>query len=85
MDTPARTYERETWPVLARLVTETPDAGIHFQSEHLPSHGGRLSICLCSPETVTYRRAKDQGTPTGEWMADLVSEKPWFKDLLPDV
>ena len=36
-------------------------------------------------DTVTYRRAKDQGTPTGEWMADLVSENPWFKDLLPNV
>lgn len=36
-------------------------------------------------DTVTYRRAKDQGTPTGEWMADLVSENPWFKELLPNV
>lgn len=34
---------------------------------------------------MTYRRAKDQGTPTGEWMADLVSENPWFKELLPNV
>lgn len=32
-NTPARQYERETWPVLAKLASETPDAGIHFQGK----------------------------------------------------
>ncbi len=25
-------WERETWPELARLAAEVPEAGIHFQS-----------------------------------------------------
>lgn len=41
-----------------------------------------IYICI---DTLTYRRAKDTGTPTGDWMADLVDENPWFKDLLPNV
>ena len=84
-NTLARQYERETWPALAKLASETPDAGIHFQGK-VSVRSNRFCIsCLLWADTVTYRRAKDQGTPTGEWMADLVSESPWFKELLPNV
>ncbi|GAM90138.1 hypothetical protein ANO11243_081780 [Dothideomycetidae sp. 11243] len=64
--TPARQYERDTWPELARLARDVPEAGIHFQ------------------DTVIYRRAKDTGTPMGDWTAELVREDAWFGDLLPN-
>lgn len=32
-----------------------------------------------------YRRAKDTGTPVGEWFSELVREDAWFKDLMPNV
>jgi hypothetical protein len=28
-------YERNTWPELARLAKDVPEAGIHFQSTYL--------------------------------------------------
>lgn len=33
-NTPAQQYERDTWPELERLATESPEAGIHFQSQN---------------------------------------------------
>ncbi|KAK4998309.1 D-amino acid oxidase, partial [Elasticomyces elasticus] len=33
-------------------------------------------------DAVLYRRAKDQGTATGEWMDSLVREDPWFRDVV---
>lgn len=33
--TKEETYERETWPALARLATHLPEAGVHFQSQSL--------------------------------------------------
>ena len=35
--------------------------------------------------TELYRRTKDVRTPVGDWTAHLMSEKAWFRDLLPDV
>lgn len=29
--TPSETFERKTWPELARLASEMPEAGVHFQ------------------------------------------------------
>ncbi|KAK5121422.1 hypothetical protein LTR85_005254 [Meristemomyces frigidus] len=59
-------YERNTWPELARLASELPETGIHFQ------------------DTVIYRRAKDVGTATGAWFAELLREDAWFKDVVPN-
>ncbi|TKX27666.1 D-amino-acid oxidase [Elsinoe australis] len=64
--TPSNQYERVTWPELARLARDLPEAGVHFQ------------------DTVTYRRAKDSNTAIYQWMAELVNEDAWFKDLLPN-
>ncbi|KAL4931600.1 FAD-dependent oxidoreductase [Aspergillus undulatus] len=33
---------------------------------------------------VIYNRKKDQQTPTGQWFSALVSENPWYKDVVPD-
>ncbi|KAK0284817.1 D-amino acid oxidase [Friedmanniomyces endolithicus] len=64
--TPSETYERTTWPELARLAESLPEAGVHFQ------------------DTVIYRRAKDVGTATGDWFAELLKEDAWFKDVVPN-
>ncbi|EMC91718.1 hypothetical protein BAUCODRAFT_302218 [Baudoinia panamericana UAMH 10762] len=64
--TPSETYERNTWPELARLASELPEAGVHFQ------------------DTVIYRRAKDVGTPTGDWFAELIKADAWFKEVVPN-
>ncbi|KAK4544917.1 hypothetical protein LTR36_003822 [Oleoguttula mirabilis] len=59
-------FERATWPELARLASDLPECGIHFQDE------------------VIYRRAKDVGTATGAWFAELTREDAWFKDVVPN-
>ncbi|KAK3628328.1 D-amino acid oxidase [Elasticomyces elasticus] len=64
--TPSEAYERATWPELARIAKDLPEAGVHFQ------------------ETVIYRRAKDVGTATGDWFAELIKEDAWFKDVVPN-
>ncbi|WPH04431.1 Hypothetical protein R9X50_00732200 [Acrodontium crateriforme] len=63
---PAETFERNTWPELAKLASNTPEAGIHFQ------------------DTLIYRRAKDKGTPVGDWFAELLKEDAWFKEVVPN-
>ncbi|KAF1810366.1 D-amino-acid oxidase [Eremomyces bilateralis CBS 781.70] len=31
-----------------------------------------------------YNRAKDAGSPTGEWFSSLMKENPWYQNLVPD-
>ncbi|TKA37330.1 hypothetical protein B0A49_12983, partial [Cryomyces minteri] len=64
--TASELYERNTWPELARLAADLPEAGVHFQ------------------DTVVYRRAKDVGTATGDWFAELLREDAWFADVVPN-
>ncbi|TKA66451.1 hypothetical protein B0A49_05080 [Cryomyces minteri] len=64
--TASELYERNTWPELARLAADLPEAGVHFQ------------------DTVVYRRAKDVGTATGNWFAELLREDAWFADVVPN-
>ncbi|KAK5133706.1 hypothetical protein LTR08_007460 [Meristemomyces frigidus] len=59
--TPSEGLERNTWPELARLAEELPEA-----------------------DTVVYRRAKDAGTATGDWFAELHKDNAWFKDVVPN-
>ncbi|KAL4919812.1 hypothetical protein BDW62DRAFT_178498 [Aspergillus aurantiobrunneus] len=35
-------------------------------------------------DSIVYNRKKDQETPTGSWFSSLVSEDPWYKDVVPD-
>ncbi|KAL5341684.1 FAD dependent oxidoreductase [Aspergillus crustosus] len=35
-------------------------------------------------DTITYNRAKDQETPTGQRSADLFGDNPWYKDVMPN-
>jgi D-amino-acid oxidase len=37
-----------------------------------------------SPDTVNYARDKDINTVTGQWMKELNSPNPWFKDVVPN-
>jgi D-amino-acid oxidase len=37
-----------------------------------------------SIDTVSYSRKKDTDTVTGQWMKELNSTTPWFKDVVPD-
>jgi hypothetical protein len=32
-----------------------------------------------------YNRRKDRDSATGQWMAELMKENPWYKDVLPNV
>ncbi|KAL3439178.1 hypothetical protein BDV09DRAFT_182316 [Aspergillus tetrazonus] len=35
-------------------------------------------------ESIVHNRKKDQETTTGKWFSALVSENPWYKDVVPD-
>ncbi|KAL4802350.1 FAD dependent oxidoreductase [Aspergillus unguis] len=35
-------------------------------------------------KSVIYNRKKDQETATGKWFSALMSENPWYKDVVPD-
>ncbi|KAH8431068.1 FAD-dependent oxidoreductase [Aspergillus melleus] len=35
-------------------------------------------------ECQIHSRAKDQGSATANWFAELLSPSPWFKDVVPD-
>ncbi|TVY30236.1 D-amino-acid oxidase [Lachnellula hyalina] len=59
-------WEKNTWPELARLAKDVPEAGIHFQ------------------DTLVLNRLKDATTATGQWLSELTSPDPWFKNTLPD-
>ncbi|KAK0916635.1 D-amino acid oxidase [Friedmanniomyces endolithicus] len=47
-------------------------------AESLPEAGVHFQ------DTVIYRRAKDVGTATGDWFAELLKEDAWFKDVVPN-
>lgn len=40
---------------------------------------------LIGTESFVYRRSKDVGTATGEWMAELSREDAWFRNVVPNV
>ncbi|KAL4872599.1 hypothetical protein BDV12DRAFT_161842 [Aspergillus spectabilis] len=35
-------------------------------------------------DSIVYNRKKDQETPTGQWFSALVSDDPWYRDVVPD-
>lgn len=83
--TTSESFERATWPELARLASDLPEAGIHFQGKGpLCSHKPPI-VADRSIDSVIYRRAKDIGTATGNWFAELLKEDAWFKDVVPNV
>lgn len=82
--TPSEVYERNTWPELARLAKDLPEAGIHFQGEKHIDPPTPTGIKM-REESVIYRREKDVGTATGDWFAELLKEDAWFKDVVPNV
>ncbi|QIW99560.1 hypothetical protein AMS68_005078 [Peltaster fructicola] len=51
-----------------------------FQTDDLQSFGLERMYC----HAIEYVRAKDSGTPVGQWVAELVKKDPWFKDLMPN-
>jgi hypothetical protein len=36
-------------------------------------------------ENVVYNREKDAQSATAQWFSGLLSSKPWFSDVVPDV
>lgn len=36
-------------------------------------------------ECEIHSRAKDRGSATADWFAELLSLSPWFKDVVPNV
>lgn len=36
-------------------------------------------------ECEIHSRAKDKGSATATWFAELLSSNPWFKDVVPNV
>lgn len=48
-------------------------------AEDLPEAGVHFQ------DTVIYRRAKDAGTATADWFAELIKDDAWFKDVVPNV
>lgn len=43
-----------------------------------------MNCAEISIDTVSYSRKKDTDTVTGQWMKELNSTTPWFKDVVPD-
>lgn len=66
------------------MAKTNPGAGIHFQGS-----SERLSITddlgLTSIECRILNRDKDAGTATSDWFAELMSDDPWWKDIVPNV
>ncbi|TKA60996.1 hypothetical protein B0A49_09405, partial [Cryomyces minteri] len=67
----------------AMLLSRTPDYSVTVVAKHMP---GDYDIEYASPwaDTVVYRRAKDVGTATGDWFAELLREDAWFADVVPN-
>lgn len=40
---------------------------------------------LLFAECEIQSRAKDAGSSTAEWYAEMLSKEPWFKDVVPGV
>lgn len=35
-------------------------------------------------DSIIYNREKDKNSVTADWFGELLSEKPWFKEIVPD-
>ncbi|THV73580.1 FAD dependent oxidoreductase [Aureobasidium pullulans] len=81
--TPSQEYERNTWPELAKLAEQHPEAGIHFQGELRDKKHKRENAELSPADTLIYRREKDKG-PVSEWFAELIREDAWFSKVVPN-
>ena len=69
---------------MARLASDVLEAGVHYQgSKPTPRHIAPLPD-VCS-DAFLYNRSKDAGTKTGDWVVELMSPDPWFKDVVPNV
>lgn len=42
-------------------------------------------VGVCFQECEIHSRAKDVGTTTAKWFAELLYTDPWFKDVVPNV
>ena len=81
----AAEWDKKTWAPLENLAQNHPEAGVHFQG--LPTGRTRLPSGHTDmiPECEIRSRAKDAGSPTALWFAELLSPNPWFKDTVPNV
>ncbi|MCJ1287155.1 hypothetical protein MMC26_006503 [Xylographa opegraphella] len=83
--TPAAEHDRNTWPELARLASECPEAGVHFQGRSSPSptpyRPARNPHSPSTDETATdttmYAHASDTAN-------ELYKPDPWFASILPN-
>jgi D-amino-acid oxidase len=82
--TEAAERDRKTWIALADLAQNRPEAGVHFQGNHncLLTGGYLADVPL---DCEIHSRAKDRGSATEHWFAELLSTNPWFKDVVPNV
>jgi D-amino-acid oxidase len=68
--TRAEKWDRDTWPALARLAGKNGKTG---------EAGVHFQSC-----TILFRE-KDRGSVSAQWFAELLSSKPWFRGVVPDV
>ncbi|KAF7558417.1 hypothetical protein G7046_g5739 [Stylonectria norvegica] len=81
--TPASDWDKNTWPVLADLAQNHPDAGIEFQGKMLLQSFRSLGEVNIAGVRILNRK-KDIGSATAEWFAELLSPNPWWAKLSPD-
>lgn len=60
--TAAAEWERNTWPVLAALAKNHPEAGIHFQ--------GEWTFNLCHPPALNNGRHRSLQQEEGSWLSN---------------
>lgn len=84
--TQAAEWDKRTWAPLLSLALNRPESGVHIQGPQ-----GFVQIFYVGwtadsvKECEIYSRAKDKGSATADWFAELLSPNPWFKDVVPNV
>lgn len=85
-NTAGNRWEKNTWPELARLAKDVPEAGIHFQgASSLPTpYISPFTSLTRRTEAIVYNRFKDAEEVGGQWFNELLSTTPWFAKTSPN-
>ncbi|KAI9772532.1 MAG: hypothetical protein M1840_000737 [Geoglossum simile] len=85
--TEAAEWDRNTWYEFYHLAEEVPEAGVHFQGREILYQWLRTIVIeqsVCPVDLVVYSREKDAHSVASDWLAELLSADPWFKDMVPN-
>ena len=83
--TKAAEWDRATYTQFWKLAHEDPSAGISIYRTHCPCCRIAITYIAHTAAYLLKLAQESEDTAITDWLSELLSETPWFADVVPDV